>query len=435
MAQSARSITPTGNRVFIGKLSGTQVFDPVGDVVGRISDVVVTIRFTGNPQVVGLIVEVSTTRRVFVPITRVTAIQPGQVITTGLVNIRRFQKRLGETTVMGELMDRVLTMRDGSGQVKILDVAMEQNSLRDWTINQLYVQRVASALSWVRGETMLVSPAQVTPLHKSILPQEATTLLAQLEDAKPADVADILNDLPLKRRMEVVSQIPNERLADVLEEMGEDDQVKIVSQLDLKRAGDVLDSMQPDDAADLIGLLPDEQAQLLLSHMEPEEAEDIRRLMAYDERTAGGMMTPTPVVLAPDANVALLLAHVRRQDIPPALAAIVFVVRPPTETPTGRFLGVVHLQRALREPPQTLIGQLLDKDIQTVAPDDGIGAVTRVLATYNLTAVPVVDEDRRLLGAVSVDDVLDHLLPEDWREADEAITDQTIDEFAEGNGE
>ncbi|MGO1583480.1 MAG: CBS domain-containing protein, partial [Actinomycetaceae bacterium] len=124
-------------------------------------------------------------------------------------------------------------------------------------------------------------------------------------------------------------------------------------------------------------------------------------------------------------------AHARRRDIPAALSALVFVVRPPLETPTGRFLGVVHLQRALREPPTTPVGTLLDKDVDAVLPTDGLGKITRLLATYNLTALPVGDEDGRLLGAVSVDDVLDHLLPEDWREADEDVTDETMDESVE----
>jgi Mg/Co/Ni transporter MgtE len=100
---------------------------------------------------------------------------------------------------------------------------------------------------------------------------------------------------------------------------------------------------------------------------------------------------------------------------------MVFVVRPPLETPTGRFIGVVHLQRLLREPPHEAIGTLVDTDIDPVPADAPLLAVTRRLATYDLLAIPVVDDERRLLGAVSVDDVLDHLLPEDWRETDEEV--------------
>ena len=144
------------------------------------------------------------------------------------------------------------------------------------------------------------------------------------------------------------------------------------------------------------------------------------------------MRPPEPLTPAPEPPVAPPLAHARRQDAPPALAAMIFVARPPLETPTGRLLGVVHLQRALREPPHQLIGALLDKDVDALGPTDDIGKVTRLLATYNLTALPVVDENRRLLGAVSVDDVLDHLLPDDWREADDEVTDRAMTRTAHG---
>ena len=145
----------------------------------------------------------------------------------------------------------------------------------------------------------------------------------------------------------------------------------------------------------------------------------MRRLLAYEDDTAGGLMTTEPVILGPETPIASALAHVRRQDLNPALASAVFVARPPLETPTGRFIGIVHLQRMLREPPHEAIGTIVDTDIEPVTADAPLMTVTRQLATYNLLLLPVVDSERRLLGAVSVDDVLDHLLPEDWREADD----------------
>ena len=156
----------------------------------------------------------------------------------------------------------------------------------------------------------------------------------------------------------------------------------------------------------------------------------MRRLMAYDEYTAGGLMTTEPIILPPESTVATFLAQSRKAEVPPALAAIGFVCRPPLESPTGKFVGMIHFQRALRERPQRMVGSIVDTDVDSVRPEDSIGTVTRLLATYNLTALPVLDDAGRLLGAVSVDDVLDHLMPDDWRVADEAVTDETIERGA-----
>jgi Mg/Co/Ni transporter MgtE len=176
--------------------------------------------------------------------------------------------------------------------------------------------------------------------------------------------------------------------------------------------------MAPDDAADLLGELPPDQAERLLALMEPDEAEDVRRLLSYDEYTAGGMMTTEPVILPPDATVAEALARVRNAELTPALASQVYVCRPPLETPTGRFVGIAYTQRLLREPPSALVSGVCDTDLEPLAATAMLPEVTRYLATYNLVALPVVDENDHLLGAVTVDDVLDHLLPDDWREAD-----------------
>ena len=370
-------------------------------------------------------------RRVFLPLSRITAIEPGAVITTGLMNIRRFTQRHVETLVVGELLDRVVTMRDGSGNVTVRDVAIERDRGMDWKVTRLFVQRASSGpLGLRRGETFTVRPDEVSGLAASADQQGATALLATLEDLKPADLADVMRDLPQDSQMRVAAELTDERLADVLEELGNEDAVALLSRLEAGRAAHVLDAMQPDDAADLVADLPQLKAAELLGLMEPEEAEDVRRLMAYDEYTAGGLMTTEPIILPPESTVATFLAQSRKAEVPPALAAVGFVCRPPLESPTGKFVGMIHFQRALRERPQRLLGSIVDTDVDSVRPEDSIGTVTRLLATYNLTALPVLDDAGRLLGAVSVDDVLDHLMPDDWRVADEAVTDETIERGA-----
>lgn len=410
----------------MARLAGLAVFDPLGDQVGRVRDVVAVFSARRQqPRAIGLVVEVPGRRRVFVPMTRVTSVDSGQVITTGLVNMRRFEQRPTETLVLGEMLDRIVDLRETGEPVTVEDVAVEQGKRGEWRVTKVFVRRGKAGRLRRRGETFVVGFDDVTGFGVVEQRQGAANLLAAFEELKAADLAEMIHELTPKRRIEVAAALDDERLADVLEELPEDDQVEILSELGGERAADVLEAMQPDDAADLLSELPQEQAESLLQLMDPEEAEDVRRLLAYDEDTAGGMMTPEPVILSPDATVAEALAHVRRADLSPALAAAVYVCRAPLETPTGKYLGVVHIQRLLREPPQEAVGTMIDKAVEALPGDAPLNAIARHLATYNLVAVPVTNDLGRLIGVVTVDDVLDHMLPEDWRDMDDDLSDPT----------
>lgn len=410
--------TGAATRVFLARLAGIGVFDPNGDQVGKVRDGIVVLRIGGNPpRLTGLVVEVGSRRRIFVPMTKVTAIDSGQVIVTGTVNLRRFEQRSNETLVTAELLDRGVDLIESGQTVSILDVAVEQSRSRDWHVTQLFVRKAGGGLRR-RGETLIVDWDDIRGLSLPVDDQPAEQLLARLDTMRAADIAHVMQELLPKRRMEVARGLDDERLADILEELPEDDRIEIVMMLEAERAADVLEEMDPDDAADLISELPPDQAADLLQRMEPDDAEDIRRLMSYDEFSAGGMMTTEPIVLSPDATVADALARIRNPELSPALASQVYVTRAPTETPTGRYLGVCHFQQLLREPPATLVSALIDKNLEPVGPQAPLAEVTRNFAAYNLVALPVVDENNHLLGAVTIDDVIDHMLPDDWRDSD-----------------
>ncbi|MEV6416587.1 CBS domain-containing protein [Kribbella sp. NPDC051718] len=411
-------------RVYVARLAGLPVYDPNGDQVGKVRDVVVMLRQgTQPPRVLGLVVEVFTRRRIFLPMTRVTSVDVGHVITTGLVNMRRFEQRSTEVLVLGELLDRTVTIIESGAQATVFDLAMEQWRTRDWVLTKVAVTEGGKRFRRRRGQSHVLDWADVSGFASVEEGQGATHILAAFDSMKAADLAGVLHELSPKRRKEIAAALDDERLADVLEELPEDVQVEILAGLDTERAADVLEEMSPDDAADLIAELPTETAEALLTLMEPDEAEDVRRLLTYEERTAGGLMTSEPVILPADATVADALAHVRNAELSPALAAMIYVCRPPLETPTGRFIGIGHIQRLLREPPSALVSGVLDTDLDGLRPDDSLHAVSKYLATYNLVAAPVLDDEGRLLGAVTVDDVLDHLLPDDWREPDQQEVD------------
>ncbi|MGW0822272.1 magnesium transporter MgtE N-terminal domain-containing protein [Streptomyces sp. NPDC002845] len=424
-------------RIFVSHLAGIAVFDPNGDQVGRVRDLVAMLRVGRKPpRLLGLVVELSTRRRIFLPMTRVTGIESGQVITTGVLNVRRFEQRPTERLVLGELLDRRVTLVETGEEVTVLDVSVQHlPARRDWEIDRVFVRKESErrvALPWKggggrrvggtfrrsKGETLTVEWSAVTGFSLEEHGQGAESLLATFEQLRPADLANVLHHLSAKRRAEVAAALDDDRLADVLEELPEDDQIEILGKLKEERAADVLEAMDPDDAADLLAELPEDDKERLLTLMQPDEAADVRRLMAYEEKTAGGLMTTEPIVLRPDATVADALARVREPDLSPALAAQVYVCRPPDETPTGKYLGTVHFQRLLRDPPYSLVSSILDDDLQPLAPEAALPVVAGFFAAYDMVAAPVVDESGSLLGVVTVDDVLDHMLPEDWRETE-----------------
>ncbi|BBZ21067.1 magnesium transporter MgtE N-terminal domain-containing protein [Mycolicibacterium gadium] len=416
------------NRVYAARLVGMVVLGPDGESLGRVRDVVISISIVRQqPRVLGLVVELLTRRRIFVPILRVTSIDPGAVtLATGSVSLRKFTQRPGEVLVLGQVIETQVRVDDPDQEqlkgvdVYVVDLGIEPTRTRDWMVTKVAV-RPARRLGR-RGNVQIIDWQHVqglTPSGLAMPDQGVAQLLEQFVGQRAVEVAEAIRELPDKRRHEVVNALDDERLADVLQELPEDEQVNVLRKLPPERAADVLEAMDPDDAADLLGTMTPTDAEQFLRRMDPEDSEDVRRLLAHSPDTAGGLMTSEPVVLAPDTTVAEALARVRDPDLTPALASLVFVTRAPTATPTGHYLGCVHLQRLLREPPAELVSGIVDTDLPNLAPEDSLSAVTRYFAAYNLVCGPVVDEENHLLGAVSVDDVLDHLLPHDWREREE----------------
>lgn len=408
---------PTVTRVFAARLAGVAVFDPNGDQMGRVRDVVVRLRSGGAPpQVTGLLAELPVRRQIFLPIGRVTSVEGGSVaLSSGVINLRRFQPRPTELLVIGQLLDRRVTTSAGA-EARVVDIAMESDRPGLWYLGRVAVQEAGGGRLGRRGQLRQYEWSELSGLVEPGTTQGTESLLALLEDMRPADLAHTVQELPPERRHALAAALDDERLADLLEELPERQQVEILARLDQERAADVLEEMDADDAADLLAELPPIQRQHLLDLMAPEESAPVRALMDYRSGTAGAIMTSEPVVCTPDMTVADALARIREPHLSPAIAAQVFVTRAPIDTPTGRYLGTAHFQRLLREPPGDLLGGVVETDIDAVEPTEPLDEITRRMATYNLVALAVTDSAGRLVGAVTVDDLLDHLLPPDWRE-------------------
>ncbi len=406
----------TSSVIFISRLRRLPVIDSSGDPMGKVRDVVVQVRGQRRPpKVKGIVSELFGRRRVYIPMERVYSIDAVQVVVSGVVNTKRFHRREGETLVVEDLLDRQVVPRGASSPTSIYDVSMSPGRAGEWEVSRIALKELARTRPFAASRPVTIVPWHEVPGLSAGDAAESDAKIAEMLDMLPADVARELHDMAPERRAEVAQALDDRQLADAMEELPEDEQVSLIQLLDPERAADVLEEMDPDDAADLISELSDDLAEVLLDRMRPEDAQDVRDLLAYDDESAGGMMTPEPVIAGPDYTVADALALARVEEVPPALAAMVFVCRPPLEAPTGKFLGGVHLQRLLREPPSTLVSRHIDSELQPLRPSDDLAQVSRHFATYDFVVAPVVDDDGRLLGAVTVDDVLDHMLPEDWR--------------------
>ncbi|MGB3413156.1 MAG: magnesium transporter, partial [Microbacteriaceae bacterium] len=350
----------------ITKLAQRFVFDQLGDRVGKVRDFVVLQRLSDPPQIIGLEVYIPGRRLVFISIGRVTSISEEQIITTGKVNLTRFQKRSGEQLAREDLIGQKVTTKQGAGVIE--DFILEQTPLKEWQLATVLCRLNKSESSlFNRGQLVELPWSELVTAQEDADPIRKLAL--SMSELHPADLASELLVLPPQQLIAVVEELTVDRLADALEEMAESDQVKILGRLENDRAASVLDEMQPDDAADLIAELPEGRGEQLLELMEPEEAEDIRMLLNYGRNTAGGLMTSDPIILSASTTVAEGLAHIRRAELAPALAAMVCITLPPLETPSGRFLGVVSFQRMLRHPPGEKLGTLLDTSVQPVSVD------------------------------------------------------------------
>jgi CBS domain-containing protein len=394
----------TGGQIFTSRLSGRPLLDSDELAIGRIRDVVILPAVGGGPpRALGLVVTLQR-RAIFVNLGRIKEISiDGAHLRGGPVDLDRFTRQAGEILV-SELYGRDA----GAGTVVDVAIAPGEQQRGGWEV---------CAVAVAEGRRLRHRGTTVVPWdeHPELFRAgPVAEQLASLREMRPADVAAAVGGMPPSRRDQIAAVLDDEELADLLEEMAEQDQVRLLAGLGLERSADVVEEMQPDDAADLLAEMPAEQRERLLAAMEAVQAADLRRLLRYDAMTAGGLMTSQPLIVTPATPVAEVLARIGDPDMPVTTAAQVYVCEPPMATPTGRYLGSAGFQRLLRQPPSALVGECTEASV-FVRPDMPERQLAARLAAYNLISVAVCDQDGRLVGAVTVDDVLDHLLPADWR--------------------
>jgi len=398
-----------GDLIYAFRVMRLPLLDAGGATIGRLEDVVVVSGRTASaPRVLGF-VATSQRRRIFVNANRVATLDnSGARLRSWDVDFHPFKAKEGERLLRVHVIDQKV------GDEAVSDVALrarEDGRSGGWEVAKVRLAR-RNALRR-RPTYRLVDWNAVPALFAATT--EAAAEAARLRDMHPSDVAGVVRSLPLLQRRQLAEAMDDERLADLLEELPEAEQLRLIEGLDMERLLNVLDEMEYDDLADLLAEMPGEQRTRILDEMDEDEAAVMRQLLSYQSGTAGALMTPDVIVLGPNATVAEALAHVRNPEWLVSIAAQVFITNPPFRPPTGRYLGVVHIQRLLREPPSMELGRCLDQE-PTITPEATDREVAEMLASYNMMAMGVCDAAGRLLGAITVDDVLDRTLPADWRQ-------------------
>ncbi len=398
-----------GELIYAFRILRLPLLDAGGAAIGRIDDIVVVPGRSGTaPRVTGF-VATSQRRRIFVNANRVGSLDSeGARLRSWDVDLNPFKPRDGERMLAANIIDSRI-----NGET-ISDVALRPTvTTREsgWEVAKVRLSR--GGLFGKKNTYRLVEWNEVGALFAATTEMAAEA--ARLRDMHPSDVAAVVRALPLAQRQLLAKEMDDDRLADLLEELPENEQLALISNLDLDRVIDVLEEMEFDDLADLLAEMPAQRRAEVLEAMDDEDADVVRSLLSYSPGTAGALMTPEIIIMDATATVAEALAQVRDPDWLVSIAAQVFVTQAPFKAPTGTYLGVVHLQRLLREPPSTELGRCIAKE-PTVSPHLSDREVAEFLASYNLLAVGVCDHAGRLLGAITVDDVLDRMLPADWRQ-------------------
>lgn len=394
----------TEELVFTSRLSGRRLLGGEGLSIGRVRDVVILQSSQDEPpRALGLVVTAAR-RNIFVSLGRVAEMTiDGVTLDGSSVDLGRFSQRTGEI-----LASSLYHKPAGTGIV--LDVGISRSGRRrgGWEVSVLAVGQRHGLL---RQAGTVVPWDKYPELFQSAGDGQE---IAGLRDMHPTDLANAVESMPATGRRQIADALHDEELADVLQEMPEQDQIGFLAGLGPERIADVIEQMEPDDAVDLLAEMPAAEREQLLAAMPQERAADLRRLLGYDASTAGGLMTSMPLIMTPDTPVAEALARIRQPVKGVIEAAQIYVCEPPAVTPTGRYLGTVGFQRLLREQPSEPLRQCIEES-SFVRPDLPEQEVATRIAAYNLVAVAVCDDAGRLLGAVTIDDVLDRVLPADWR--------------------
>jgi CBS domain-containing protein/sporulation protein YlmC with PRC-barrel domain len=432
----ATPASPTGSvrTLHLSELLRRPVTDKRGESLGRLSDVIVRLRGSELPLVIGGVASVGG-REVFVPIEQVSSFD-GDVLklSSAKLNLRHFERRPGEVLLRADVLGHRLIDVEAAHLVRAADLELEQRG-REWVLTGVDTRRKRRGLSALVGRGAAEPGPRAFREWAAFEPlighTGSVTLrgpFGRIRRLKPAQIADLLEEASKAEGTEILGQVHAdlELEADVFEELDEDLATRLLGARTDAEIAEVLSRMRADDAADSVAELPQRRRQPVLDLLPPGQRTKVMTLMGFNPTSAGGLMGVDFLALPPDAPVLEALGAVGRSHTlqPEALTTVHAV------SGSGRLLGVAKLVALLQADPDTPLGEVCDSDPVRVGPDTDMVDVAVLMSDYNLITIPVVDERRHMIGIITVDDVLESTLPEDWRRREAA---QPPDAHA-GNG-
>ncbi len=408
--------------LFLSQIIGRPVRDQAGEPLGSVADLIVAMG-DPYPPVTGLVVATDR-RKIFLPWRSVESLDAaGARLRVGTIDIGKFRQRPDEILLKGDLLDKQIVDIEGRKVIRVNDVRLDEV---EGAFRVVAVDVGAAGLllrlgiegpfrTIVRNLRLPVAEryidwGDVDPLESTIAGVRLRVPHAKLAQLHPSDLASIIDQLAPKDRAGVLAALDDEAVADAMEEMEPDTQVDVLEDLDPERAADILEEMSPDDAADLVADLDQDTRDEILARMEQEEVEEVRELLGYPEDSAGGIMTTEYIAL--DAHLTAAEAIDRLRELEPDAETIYYVYVTDDE---GRLVGVLSLRDLIVARPDTPIGDVMIREPVAVAVLADQDEVAEVVAHYNLLAVPVVDDEERLVGIVTVDDAIDTVIPTAWK--------------------
>jgi len=408
--------------LYLSQVIGRPVRDRNDEPIGKVADLIVAVG-DRYPPLTGLVVETDR-RRIFLPWTSVASLDDsGAKLSTLTMDLGKFSQRPNEILLRADLMDKQIVDIDGRKVVRVNDLrlddvngALHLVAVDVGTSGLLRRLGVEGGLRTVARNLHVSVPEKyidwedVDPVETSIASIKLRVPHAGLAELHPADLATIIDQLAPRDRAGVLASLDDDAVADAIEEMDPETQVEVLEDLEPGRAADILEEMSPDDAADLVADLSETTRDEIFALMEKDEKAEVQELLGYPEESAGGIMTTEFVAVPAHLTAAETIDMLRQLE--PNAETIYYVY---VTDDDGRLVGVLSLRDLIVAGPETQIGEVMIKEPVAVGVLADQDEVAEVVAHYNLLAVPVIDEDGRLAGIVTVDDALDTVLPTAWK--------------------